>query len=94
MRWEGSSWSVRCFFMGEPQEQDRCRTAPSGALWGAIRGVLALVGIGSLGLVVAIASAGPAQSPVARGVAVAGALAFSLQTAVLDALVWPAYFPV
>jgi hypothetical protein len=68
--------------------------APSGALWAAIRATLALVGIGSLGLVAAIARAEPARAPVARGVAVAGALAFSLQTAVLDALVWPAYFPV
>jgi len=67
--------------------------APSGALWAAIRTVLALVGLGSLGLVAAIASARPAPARVARGVALAGALAFSFQTAVLDALVWPTYFP-
>ena len=30
----------------------------------------------------------------ARELALAGALAFCLQTAVLDAIVWPAYFPV
>ena len=68
--------------------------APGGALWAAIRVVLALVGLGSLGLVAAVASARPSRAPVARAVAVAGALAFSFQTAVLDALVWPAYFPV
>jgi hypothetical protein len=67
--------------------------APSGALWAAIRGVLALVGIGSLGLIGAIASARPPSAPLARGIALAGALAFALQTALLDALVWPAYFP-
>ena len=67
--------------------------APSGALWLAIRGVLALVGAGSLGLVLALVRARPAGASVARGVALAGALAFSLQTALLDALVWPAYFP-
>jgi len=31
---------------------------------------------------------------VSRAIALAGALAFSFQTAVLDALVWPAFFPV
>jgi hypothetical protein len=67
--------------------------APSAALWAAIRVTLALVGLGSLGLVAALASAGPARAPGARALAVAGALAFSLQTAVLDALVWPAFFP-
>jgi len=68
--------------------------APSGALWAAIRVTLALVGLGSLGLVAAVATARPADAPVARWVALAGALAFSFQTAVLDACVWPAYFPV
>jgi hypothetical protein len=67
--------------------------APSGALWLAIRAALALVGVGSLGLLAAVATAGPSPARIARGAAVAGALAFSLQTAVLDALVWPAYFP-
>jgi hypothetical protein len=68
--------------------------SPSGALWAAIRVALALVGIGSLGLVAAVASARPSEARLARAAAVAGALAFSFQTAVLDALVWPAYFPV
>jgi hypothetical protein len=68
--------------------------APSGALWLAIRGVLALVGVGSLGLVAALASARPPDARAARAVALAGAGAFSFQTAVLDAWVWPAYFPV
>jgi hypothetical protein len=67
--------------------------APSGALWLAIRVTLVLVGIGSLGLVAAVASAQPSEARLARAVAVAGALAFSFQTAVLDALVWPVYFP-
>lgn len=67
--------------------------APSDARWTAIRVVLALVGLGSLGLVAAIASVRPAPARVARRVALAGALAFSFQTAVLDACVWPAFFP-
>lgn len=67
--------------------------APSAALWAAIRIVLALVGIGSLGLCVAIAAGRPVASPAAQRIALAGAAVFSLQTAILDALVWPAYFP-
>jgi hypothetical protein len=67
--------------------------APSAGLWLAIRAVLVLVGLGSLGLLVAVASAGPHQAPRARRLAIAGCALFSLQTAVLDALVWPAFFP-
>jgi hypothetical protein len=67
--------------------------APSAPLWAGIRVVLALVGLGSLGLVAALAVADPVEAPIARGIAIAGALAFSFQTALLDALVWPAYFP-
>jgi hypothetical protein len=67
--------------------------APGAGLWLAIRLVLALVGLGSLGLVAAVATAGPLRAPVARALAVFGALAFAFQTALLDALVWPAYFP-
>jgi hypothetical protein len=67
--------------------------APGGALWAAIRAVLGLVGIGSLSMVAAIAAAAPPRAPLARGIALAGALAFAFQTAVLDALVWPAFFP-
>jgi hypothetical protein len=66
---------------------------PSGASWLAVRGVLGLVAFGSLGLLVALASAQPVSARSARGVALAGALAFAFQTAVLDALVWPAFFP-
>jgi hypothetical protein len=67
--------------------------APDAWLWAAIRLVLAAVGVGSLGLVLAIRSARPAHAGAARGLALAGALAFTFQTAVLDALVWPAFFP-
>jgi hypothetical protein len=67
--------------------------APSPALWIAIRVVLALVGLGSVGLLVAVATVRPRTPVVAHALAVLGLLAFVLQTAVLDALVWPAYFP-
>jgi hypothetical protein len=67
--------------------------APNAALWLAIRCVLALVGLGSLGLLVAVASAAPHDAPGARRIALAGCALFSLQTALLDALLWPAWFP-
>jgi hypothetical protein len=68
--------------------------APSPALWLAIRVTLALVGLGSLGLMAAVASATPHSAPGARRAALVGTLFFALQTAVLDALIWPACFPV
>jgi hypothetical protein len=71
----------------------RMLDAPSPGLWIAIRVVLALVGIGSVGLLVAVATVAP-RTPVAlHALAVAGLVAFAIQTALLDAIVWPAYFP-
>jgi hypothetical protein len=67
--------------------------APGTGLWIAIRGVLAITGLASVGLFVAIASVRPHEAPLARRLALVGCAAFCLQTAVLDALVWPFYFP-
>jgi hypothetical protein len=67
--------------------------SPSRVLWVVIRVTLGLVALGSLGLVAALASASPHSAPGSRRLAIAGAIAFSFQTALLDALVWPAYFP-
>jgi hypothetical protein len=36
----------------------------------------------------------PSQPSVVWRLSIAGALAFSLQTALLDAIVWPAFFPI
>lgn len=66
--------------------------SPSSLLWVAIRGVLFAVGAGSVGILGALIVAAPRPRGTAFSLAVAGALAFCLQTAVLDALVWPAYF--
>jgi hypothetical protein len=65
---------------------------PSLAAWCAVRFVLAVVALASLALIAAAASIDPVASPTHRAIAVAGACAFAFQTAVLDALVWPAYF--
>jgi hypothetical protein len=66
----------------------------SPGLWVAIRVVLALVGIGSLGLLAALITLTPARPRALHLLAIAGAIAFCVQTALLDATVWPAYFPV
>lgn len=68
--------------------------APSPVLWLAIRLILALVGLGSLGLLVALLSVEAPGAAGARRLAVVGSAFFCLQTVVLDAVVWPAFFPV
>jgi len=67
--------------------------APSGALFLVIRVVLALVGLGSLALVVALLRMQSRGPRVSWALAVVGSLLFLFQTGVLDALVWTHYFP-
>ena len=67
--------------------------APSDGLWWTIRLTLAAVGIGSIGLLVGLVAVRPPSPSWAHRLAIAGSLAFCFQTAILDALVWPAYFP-
>jgi hypothetical protein len=67
--------------------------SPSDGLWWVIRVTLAAVGIGSLGLLAGLVAVRPASPSLAHRLAVVGSLAFCFQTAVLDATVWPAYFP-
>jgi hypothetical protein len=43
-------------------------------------------------MLVALVALRPREARLAHALAVAGAIAFSTQTAILDALVWPAYF--
>jgi hypothetical protein len=64
---------------------------PGPALWWAMRATLAVVGLASLGLVVALRRLARTDGGHAR-LAVAGAAAFTFQTLVLDALVWPLCF--
>ncbi len=66
---------------------------PGPGLWIAIRLVLALVGIGSLGVLAALLVLRPREPAWLWGLAVAGCAAFCFQTAVLDAIIWPAFFP-
>jgi hypothetical protein len=67
--------------------------APSAELWWAIRLTLAAVAAGSLGMLAGLVAVRPSPASLAHRLAVAGSLAFSFQTAVLDAVVWPAFFP-
>jgi hypothetical protein len=68
--------------------------SPGPGLWLLIRAVLAIVGVGSLGLLVALLRLRPRPEGPVHGLAVVGALAFCVQTALLDAIVWPYYFPI
>jgi hypothetical protein len=67
---------------------------PANLLWWAIRAVLAVVGLSSLGLMAALLALEPRRPRWAYWLAVAGSVPFALQTMVLDALLWPAFFPV
>ena len=60
--------------------------------WVLVRFDLALVALGTLGLLVSLIGL-DAGAPKGRRLAIAGLIPFSLQTVVLDALVWPAFFP-
>ncbi len=66
---------------------------PSRTRWWAIRATLTIVGLASLALLVGLLLLGPEDSGYAYWLAVAGAAVFSVQTAMLDAVVWPRYFP-
>ena len=66
--------------------------APSSALWWGMRCTLAVVGVASALLLLALMGFVPG-SGTGRTLAVAGAGAFAFQTLVLDALVWPLFFP-
>jgi hypothetical protein len=66
--------------------------SPSAVLWALVRLDLLLVGLGALGLLASLLSLRAA--PRGRGLAIVGLLPFCLQTAVLDAVIWPAFFPV
>jgi hypothetical protein len=65
---------------------------PSASLWLAVRVDLLLVGIGSIGLMIALFTMRPRAEGLAGVLAMLGLLLFALQTAFLDPLVWPQFF--
>lgn len=64
---------------------------PSTLAWWAVRLVLSVVGLASLGLLTVVLSARPVER--GRIAALVGAIPFCIQTALLDATIWPLYFP-
>ena len=66
---------------------------PAPDLWPAIHLGLLSTGIASVGLVGCVIALRPAGGGATWALALAGSLFFTFQTAVLDALVWPALFP-
>jgi hypothetical protein len=66
---------------------------PGSLLWLGVRLVLALVGLASVGLLLALVALRPRQPTRAYWLAVAGSVAFCFQTAVLDLFVWTSLFP-
>jgi hypothetical protein len=67
---------------------------PSQALWIAIRLDLALVALGTIGLLASLLLVEPRERGPFWAAAVAGAILFFNQTVVLDAIVWPFFYPV
>jgi len=67
--------------------------APSAAGWWLVRADLALAGLGSLGLLGCTLTVQPRPARWLQALAVLGCLFFCLQTAVLDATLWPAWYP-
>lgn len=70
----------------------RMLEAPNDGLWIAIRVVLAIVGVASAGLIVSLLLLKPRQPTWAYMLAILGSVLFAVQTAVLDAIVWPRFF--
>jgi len=68
--------------------------APSAALWLAVRVDLAVVGLAALGFIFAFMRLQPVPTKGWRIALVVSAIAFANQTTFLDAIVWPAFFPV
>lgn len=65
---------------------------PSTGTWIAIRTVLALVGIASIGLFLALLALQSKASGVAYWLALVGSGYFAFHTAILDAIIWAALF--
>jgi hypothetical protein len=58
-----------------------------------VRLILWLVALASLLLIAALLSLHPRAPALAYGLAVAGSVAFAVQTVIMDAVLWVAYFP-
>jgi hypothetical protein len=66
---------------------------PSAVLWLVIRVDLAVVGLASVGMVASLLALHPREPKLHHTLAIVGAILLANQTALLDALVWPAFYP-
>ena len=66
---------------------------PGTVKWYSIRLVLGVVGIASLVLLVSLITLDPREPGIPYWIATIGIGFFCIQTALLDALIWPIYFP-
>ena len=66
---------------------------PSDGTWFAIRSVLTMTGIASVTLLVSLFASNAERGDWLFWAAVAGLTTFIIQTAILDAVIWPRYFP-
>jgi hypothetical protein len=71
--------------------------SPSWPMWIVVRAVLFAVGAGALGLVLTtfqmLRDASHPASRMLRVLAFLGTIPFFVQTGILDALIWPAFYP-
>ena len=65
---------------------------PTPGLWMAVRGGLAITGLCSLALIVALVKLRPREPAKLYWASVAGSIGFFIQTGVLDAVIWTAVF--
>ena len=66
---------------------------PSDVIWLAIRSVLIVTGIASVALLVSLFASDAERGDWLFWAAVMGLILFIIQTAILDAVIWPHYFP-
>jgi len=66
-------------------------TQPSAGLWALVRIDLFLVAVGSIGIFISLCTMQPPR-PKGWILALVGLIPFCVQTAILDALVWPDFF--
>jgi hypothetical protein len=67
--------------------------SPTRLGWVTVRLDLFAVALGALGMIWALAKVEPSEPRTSHRVALVGAFGFAVQCAILDPLVWPAFFP-
>ncbi len=67
--------------------------APNAWMWAAVRIVLFVVGLASLGMVAALLTLNQREPGWSYWLAVAGSVLFVIQTGIMDAFIWAAQFP-